>query len=203
MRILIAGHGAAVCEALRQSLANDPDTQSIDCARDGDELLSLARQLQPDVILLAIDGFRDAGLSLIRTLHSTYQRTRIVVLTTHSHNHEFGRGLLEAGAQGYLHINAPSADVIKALHAVANGGFFLPCEVRALLSIEQQNGDQLTRRERQVLRLAAQGYSNADIAKELAITRRTVEFHLDNIYTKLHVRSRTAVYLARQKGWLR
>ncbi len=93
--------------------------------------------------------------------------------------------------------------MINALHAVANGGFFLPCEVMALLSIEQQNGDQLTSRERQVLGRAAQGYCNTDIARKLAITRRTVEFHLDNIYTKLHVRSRTAaVHAARQRGWL-
>ena len=203
MRVLIADSGHAVCEDLRQGLSNYPDIEVIVWTRDGDELPSLARQLQPDVILLAIDGFRDAGLSLIRTLQSGYPRTRIVVLTTYSHNHEFGRGLLEAGAHGYLPTSASPADVTHALHAVNSGGLYLPCEVRALLSMEQQNGDQLTRREKQVLRLAAQGYCNAEIARELAITRRTVEFHLDNIYTKLHVRSRTAVYLARQKGWLR
>jgi DNA-binding NarL/FixJ family response regulator len=204
MRVLIADNGGAVCEDLRQSLANYPDTEVIGRARNADDLLSLAPELQPDVVLLAIDGFDSAGLALISTLHSMHLLTRIVVLTAYSHNNEYGRALLGAGAHGYLHTAAPLADVINALHAVASGGLYLPANVMALLSAEQKNGDHLTVREMQVLDLVARGYGNAAIARTLGITRRTVEFHLDNVYTKLHVRSRAAAaYVARQMGWLK
>ncbi len=205
IRVLLADDHVTTREGLRRLLDEDAAVEVIGVAGDGEETVRLARELRPDILLLDISMPGLNGVEVARTLETTLPETRIVVLTGYSDSEEYARALLRLGVKGYLSKTASVEEVIGALRSVHAGHTHMEPAVSALLaSTERRKPEERpTPRELDVLRLVAKGYGNADIAKELFIVERPVEFHVTNLLGKLQAFSRTeAVYLARQKKWL-
>ena len=205
IRVLLADDHVTTREGLRRLLDEDAALEVVGVAGDGEETVRLARELRPDILLLDISMPLLNGVEVARVLETALPETRIVVLTGYSDSEEYARALLRLGVKGYLSKTASLEEVIDALRSVHAGHTHMEPAVSALLASADQPGpeERPTPRELDVLRLVAKGYGNADIAKDLFIVERTVEFHVTNLLGKLQASSRTeAVYLARQKKWL-
>jgi two-component system response regulator DesR len=199
IRVIIAEDQAMVAGALAALLGIERDIEVIATARNGREALDLARTLKPDVLLTDIEMPELTGLELAAAVRSQAVAPRIVILTTFARP-GYLRRALEAGATGYVLKDAPSnrlADAIRRVHAGAR-------VIDPELAAEAWEGtDPLTDRERQVLRLAADGRSGAEIATELRLTEGTVRNYLSEAISKVGGRNRVdAARIARQKGWL-
>jgi len=186
-------------------------------AADGQEALTRVRAERPDVVLMDV---RMPGTDGIEATHAIVdegltaqngQPIRVIILTTY-HVDEAVNAALRAGASGFLLKNAAPAEIVNAIHAVAAGKAFLGPDVTRRLIEEfatrperhiptPAQTAQLTRREREVLILVAQGMSNAEVAAQLFISEATVRTHLARVMTKLEVREKSqAVALAYQTG---
>jgi two-component system response regulator DesR len=199
IRILIAEDQAMVAGALAALLAIERDIEVVGTARNGREALDLTRTLKPDVLLTDIEMPEMTGLDLAAAVQSEQVVPKVVILTTFARP-GYLRRALEAGASGYVLKDAPSnrlADAIRRVHA---GTRVIDPELAA----EAWDGtDPLTDRERQVLRLAGEGLSGAEIADQLGLSEGTVRNYLSDAITKIGGRNRVdAARIARQKGWL-
>jgi two-component system response regulator DesR len=199
IKVLIAEDQAMVLGALAALLEIEGDIQVVGRAQTGKAALKLALELAPDVVLTDIEMPEMTGLDLAAELKRRGVRTRVVILTTFARP-GYLRRALEAGASGYLLKDSPSnrlADAIRRVHA---GTRAVDPELAADAWTEE---DPLTDRERQVLRLADEGKSGADIADELGLSEGTVRNYLSEAISKLGARNRVeAARLARVKGWL-
>ena len=199
IRVLIAEDQAMVLGALAALLGTEPDIEVVAQAGDGREALSQALDLRPDVVLTDIEMPRMGGLELAAELARRDTSIRIIVLTTFGRP-GYLRRALDAGAAGYLLKDAPSAALANAIRTVHTGGRTIDPELAARAWTEP---DPLTGRQRQVLRLAAEGRSGPEIAAELHLSEGTVRNYLSEAISQLGVRNRVeAARLARMKGWL-
>ncbi len=212
VRILLADDHPMLREGIRHLLEREPDFEVVGEAGDGSESIRLADDLVPDVVVMDIHMPKVNGLEATRRIKATHPTIAILVLTIHDED-EYIVGLLQAGAAGYLLKTAYGEELVRSIRAVVSGEFVLhPVIAKRLLksaagselpSIKIGEVEQLTAREVQVLKLAAKGMSNKDIADELDIGIRTVKGHLVNIFSKMKVGSRTeAVLVALKKGWV-
>lgn len=204
MRIIIADDHPVVREGLAAILATEPDFLVVGEAADGAELLLLAATLRPDVALVDLAMPRLDGAEAIRQLRELAPGTHALVLTAFDSD-ERVIGALKAGARGYLLKGAPRAEIFRALRVVASGGSLLQPLVAARLveQVARPTPPPLTPREREVLRLVAQGRANKEIALALAVSERTVKFHVSAVMVKLGAANRTeAATLAVQQGLL-
>jgi two-component system response regulator DesR len=199
IKVLIAEDQAMVLGALAALLEIEGDIQVVGRAQTGKAALKLALELAPDVVLTDIEMPEMTGLDLAAELKRRGVRPRVVILTTFARP-GYLRRALEAGASGYLLKDSPSnrlADAIRRVHA---GTRAVDPELAADAWTEE---DPLTDRERQVLRLADEGKSGADIADELGLSEGTVRNYLSEAISKLGARNRVeAARMARVKGWL-
>jgi DNA-binding NarL/FixJ family response regulator len=205
LRVLLAEDHAVVREGTRQILDQDPGLEVVGEAEDGPSAVFLASQRDPDVVLLDLSLPGLNGIEVTRQLRALPRPPRILILTAYD-DIDYVVAATEAGASGYLLKTAHARDVIAAIHAVAQGEVVLhPLLARALVSRATgaaPNGT-LTAHEIEILRLAAKGLRNRDIARELSVSGRTVEAHLTNIFSKLGVAGRTeAIIRAASRGWL-
>ena len=194
MRVLIADDHAIVREGLRSLLEVQSDIEVVGEARDGREVLTMAKGLRPDIILMDITMPGMNGLEATRLIRQEDPNVKILVLTMHEGDEYFFK-LLDAGASGYLVKGCSSAELVSALRAVQQGDVFLyPTMTKKLLSDYLQRGkagggkestDGLTNREREVLKYVADGHTNQDIAQELVLSVATVQTHRANIMAKL------------------
>jgi two-component system response regulator DesR len=199
IRILVAEDQAMVLGALTALLDIEEDFEVIAQARSGDEALTLALKHRPDVVVTDIEMPGLTGLDLAAQLRQKGCGCRIVILTTFARP-GYLRRALEVGAAGYLLKDAPSAQLADAIRRVAAGGRAID---PSLASEAWTEPDPLTDRERQVLRLADEGLSGAEIAKRLKLSEGTVRNYLSESIGKLGARNRVeAARLARQRGWL-
>ena len=199
IRILIAEDQAMVLGALTALLDIEDDFEVIAQARSGDEALALALKHRPDVVVTDIEMPGLTGLDLAAQLREKGCNCRIVILTTFARP-GYLRRALEVGASGYLLKDAPSAQLADAIRRVAAGGRAID---PSLATEAWTEPDPLTDRERQVLRLADEGLSGAEIAKRLKLSEGTVRNYLSESIGKLGARNRVeAARLARQRGWL-
>ena len=199
IRILIAEDQAMVAGALAALLAIERDIEVVATARNGREALDLIRTLKPDVLLTDIEMPEMTGLDLAAAVRLEQVVPKVVILTTFARP-GYLRRALEAGASGYVLKDAPSnrlADAIRRVHA---GTRVIDPELAA----EAWDGtDPLTDRERQVLRMAGEGLSGAEIADQLDLSEGTVRNYLSEAINKIGGRNRVdAARIARQKGWL-
>jgi DNA-binding NarL/FixJ family response regulator len=210
--VLLAEDHVVVREATAEVIDHQPDMRVVGQAGTGEEAVALARQLEPDVVVMDIAMPRLNGLEATRQIVTECPRCRVLALTGHEEE-QYILQLLQAGAVGYLPTTVGLDELLIAIRAVAKGESVLPPQIAAVVlrhlagkepADAEQPARPLTERELQVLRLAAQGLTNYDIAQRLYVSVRTVEAHLTHIYNRLGVSSRTeAVVRAMQQGWVK
>jgi two-component system, NarL family, response regulator DesR len=199
IRVLIAEDQALVLGALAALLELEGDIQVIAQCKDGQEALERALENPPDVVLTDIEMPRMTGLELCVELKKRNLKSKVVIVTTFART-GFLRRALEAGASGYLLKDAPASELAQAVRRVHAGGRAIDSDLATQAWSEP---DPLTDRERQVLRLAADGQSGAEIASSLGLSEGTVRNYLSEATAKLGASNRIeAARIAREKGWL-
>jgi NarL family two-component system response regulator LiaR len=212
IRILIADDHAVVREGTRRVLEQEPDLDVVGEAGDGEEAVELATSLKPDVAIIDISMPKMDGIEATRRIKATCPSVNVLILTAYDDD-QFIFSLLEAGAAGYLLKTVRSRELLDAVRAVYSGESVLhPSVARKVLNrfvsasgkLEgKEPSSVLSEREMEVLKLAAKGLSNQDIADKLCLSIRTVQGHLGHIFNKLQVSSRTeAVVRAMKEGWV-
>ncbi len=211
IKVLLAEDHVIVREGTRQLVQRETDMEVVGEAGDGQEAVELTSKLRPDVVIMDIAMPRLNGIEATRQIKALYPLTAILILTAYD-NDQYIFALLEAGAAGYLLKNARGRELIDAIRAVHAGESVLyPTIARRVIGhlvspfsspAEVPAVGSLSDREMEVLKLAAKGISNKDIAEQLSLSPRTVQAHLGNIFNKLGVGSRTeAVLYGLRKGW--
>jgi len=199
IRVLVAEDQAMVLGALSTLIDIESDLEVVASAGNGRDALALALEHRPDVVVTDIEMPGLTGLELAAELKRRASPARVVILTTFARP-GYLRRALEAGASGYLLKDAPSHRLADAIRRVHGGGRSVDPE---LASEAWSEDDPLTDRERQVLRLAADGRSGSEIAAELHLSEGTVRNYLSDAVGKLGGRNKVdAARIARQKGWL-
>jgi NarL family two-component system response regulator LiaR len=212
IRILLADDHVVVREGTRELLEREEDLEVVAEAGDGEEAIRLASSQRPDVAIMDIAMPRLNGIEATRRIKAINPTTAVLVLTAYDDD-QYVFALLEAGAAGYLLKDVHTDELIKAIRAVYAGESVLhPAIARKVVNRfarptdqprEESTLDQLTERELEVLKLAAKGMTNRQIADELVLSIHTVQAHLSNTFGKLGVGSRTeAVLYGLRKGWL-
>jgi NarL family two-component system response regulator YdfI len=211
IRILIADDHLIVREGLRLILETAEDLQVVGEAAHGAECLRLVPDLTPDVVLMDLQMPGMDGITAIGHLRREHPEIAIVILTTFNEDEMMLRGL-QAGARGYLLKDTDRQTLLDTITAAARGETLLKPEIlNRVLALQQDSitaatsnqESPLTSREHEVLRAAALGERNKEIAYKLGISERTVKAHLSSIYNKLGVDSRAAaVAVAAQSGLL-
>jgi len=215
IRVLLADDQPLVLAGLRTILESEPDIEIVGEAQDGRAAVTLARQLQPDLVLMDIRMPQLDGLAATRELSadtSQEARVRVVVLTTFDLD-EYVYEALRAGASGFLVKDLPDHELVTGVRAAARGDTMLaPSVTRRLIETYTRRppnptpppgADELTPRELEVWRLLSRGLSNAEIAAELVVGEATIKTHVARIISKLGVRDRIqAIVLAYSSGLL-
>jgi len=192
--------GRVVREGLAMLLGLLPDVEVVGTAADGEEVLALAAELRPDVILMDLRMPRMDGVEATRRLRELDPAVKVVVLTTYADDRSV-LDALRAGALGYLTKDAGAAEIQQALHRVAGGQAALDPAVQRHLVKAIADGprsepapaqlpDGLTPREAEVLTLIAAGLSNAEIAERLVVSEATVKSHVNHMLAKIGARDR-------------
>jgi two-component system, NarL family, response regulator LiaR len=213
LRILLADDHALVREGTRQILEREPDMEVVAEANDGQETVFLVERERPDVAIVDISMPVMNGIEATKGIKRVSPQTAVLVLTAYDDD-QYVFAILEAGAAGYLLKNARSSALIEAVRRVHEGESVLHPSIASKLvrrvrheeasSSDQNAVDALTEREMDVLKLAAKGLSNREIADELIVSPRTVQSHMANIFGKLQVGSRTeAVMVGLRQGWIK
>ena len=199
IRVLLAEDQAMVRGALTALLKLEPDLDVIGSAANGEEAWTLIERDKPDVLVTDIEMPRLSGLELAQRIRERGVDCKVIILTTFARS-GFLRRALDAGVGGYLLKDAPADQLAEALRKVHRGGRAIDPQ----LALEAWSGDDpLNDRERQVLRLAGEGMSAAEIAEQLHLSQGTVRNYLSEAIGKLGVGNRIEAFrLARQKGWL-
>ena len=210
IRVVIADDHALVREGTRQLLERADDVTVVGEAGDGAAAVDLVEQTRPDVAILDIGMPELNGVEATRRIKDCCPEVGVLILTVHDED-AYVFAILEAGAAGYLLKDVHGDEVVDAVRAVTSGESVLHPAItqKVLRHFRTDQADHgaepdLTERELEVLRLAATGRSNKDIAAELDLSPRTVQVHLSNAFSKLDVASRTeAVIRALKQGWIR
>ncbi|CAN5886488.1 response regulator transcription factor [soil metagenome] len=192
-----------VIEGIRSLLQNVKDIECTGHAMNAVSCLAFLQQQQPDVILMDINLPDKSGIELCKEVREKYPAVFIIGLSTFNQQ-SFIQKMMDNGASGYVLKNATQEELIAAIAIVAKGGHFLSEE--AALSLRKYNaGDMplLTRREKEVLTLIAEGMTNAEIAQKLFISTTTVDTHRKNLLEKFHAKNTALlVKLALSQGHL-
>jgi len=207
IRVVIADDHHIVRRGLRALLERQHGIRVIGEATDGREALAAVQRLRPHVLILDLMMPGTNGLEVARLLAASASPTRVVILTMYAHE-DYLVEALRANVAGYVLKGADSADLVKAIRAAAAGRRFLsaPLEipVRAdagSLGLGEDAYTRLTAREREVLRLLAEGARNADVSARLGIRPRTAETHRTNLMRKLNLHSQSdLIRYAMQRG---
>ncbi len=199
IRVVIAEDQAMVLGALAALLEIEGDIEVAGRAHDGEEALAHCTRLRPDVLLTDIEMPKLTGLELAAAVKRAQLPTRVIILTTFARG-GYLRRALDAGASGYLLKDSPAEQLANAVRRVKMGGRVIDPELAAEAWSEP---DPLTDRERQVLRMAGDGQTSADIANALHLSEGTVRNYLSEAINKLGAGNRVeADRIAREKGWL-
>jgi DNA-binding NarL/FixJ family response regulator len=205
IQIAVVDDHPIVRQGLIAALEDEPDFQVVGAAGSAEEALALVGRLRPEVVLLDLELPGMSGVEAIPRLSEASPSTRVLVFTAYDTD-ERVLGAIRSGAKGYLLKGAAAPDIARAIRAVASGGSALEPRVAAKLVAAvgaPRGAGQLTGREREVLRLIAEGLPGKQIARALGISERTVKFHTASLLRKLGADNRAqAVALAAQRGLL-
>jgi len=204
IRVLVADDQPLVRGGFRMILDERDDLELVGEAADGEQAVALARELDPDVILMDVRMPHLDGVEATRRLVDANTRARILVLTTFDLD-EYVYASIRAGASGFLLKDVQPNDLVDAIRVVAAGNsLFGPAATERLVARFAGAGpttptrslDDLTEREREILRLLAGGLSNAELAQELHLSETTVKTHVSAVLRKLGVRDRVQAVIA-------
>lgn len=200
VRVILADDHAMVLEGLRLLLRSAPDIAVVGDADGGEAAVALALRVTPDVAVLDLEMPGGDGISALRELGRTLPNVRVLILTMHAEDDRL-LALLEAGARGYLTKDAASRDLVEAIRAVAAGEVYVRPTVARLLAAAfvprraaetaRTRFQTLSDREQTILQLVAQGYSGAEIARQLGISTKTVDAYKRRVQEKLGLGHRT------------
>ncbi|MEP7199818.1 MAG: response regulator transcription factor [Chloroflexota bacterium] len=209
LRILISDDHPLFRKGMSALLSAETDFEVVGMAANGAETVDLAARLQPDVILMDLQMPGGSGLDATRAIVHTSPHIRILVVTLFEDDDSVFAAL-RAGARGYILKDADEAEMLRAIRAVGNGeAIFSPAIATRVIAyfaaprptIAPHIFPTLTEREREILHLIAHGHGNADIAKQLALSVKTVSNYVSNIFSKLQVTDRAqAIIRARDAG---
>jgi DNA-binding NarL/FixJ family response regulator len=194
LRLLLADDHAIVREGIRSCLSRFPDFKIVGEAATGRETLRLARELQPDLVLMDINMPELTGLEVTEILRREMPGLKILTLTVHNHR-EYVLQIVRVGATGYILKDASPTELVTAIRKVAAGEAYFSPEVAGFVlndyvshsGAAAPGSEKLSERERQVLALIAEGLSNKEIALQLDVGVRTVETHRERIMRKLDI----------------
>lgn len=210
IRVLLADDHALVREGTRRLIEGESDLDVVAEAQSGEEAVEAAKRLRPDIAIMDIAMPGMGGIAATRAIKADCAETAVLVLSAYD-DEPYLVALLEAGAAGFLLKNVNGRELVNAIRAVARGESVLQPSLaekvmRRLSSrpaVPKLPVELLSEREFDVLRLAARGLPNKEIARRMSLSIRTVHSHLANIFTKMHVGSRTeAVLLALRQGMI-
>jgi two-component system nitrate/nitrite response regulator NarL len=201
IRVLLVDDHPLVLDGINACLSSESHIEVVGQANNGLEALELAELLQPDVVLMDVTMPVMNGLEATRELKKRFPEYRVLILSMHE-NREYILQLIQSGAAGYVLKDVPSEELVKAIEIVNKGGTYFSSKASETLMKTSDAGahsnssqQELTKRERTVLKHLAEGDSNKDIARKLDISVRTVETHRQNIKQKLNIQ--TAAGLAK------
>jgi DNA-binding NarL/FixJ family response regulator len=205
IRVAVVDDHPIVRQGLVAALEDEPDLEVVGAAGSAEEALTLVARHRPDVVLLDLELPEMGGIEAIPHLIEADPAVRVLVFTAYD-TEERVHGALRAGAKGYLLKGATAEEIASSIRIVAGGGSALAPRVAAKL-VDDLSGlrgaEPLTPREREVLRLIAEGLPTKQIARALSISERTVKFHSTSLLRKLGAENRAqAVALAAQRGLL-
>jgi DNA-binding NarL/FixJ family response regulator len=197
IRILIAEDQTILREAYLHALQTSPHITVIASVADGQAAIEAARRLQPDIALLDIQMPKLNGIEAAKQIRAILPKIGLVLFSHHSLR-QYAEAFLRDGTAGKAYLlkttlNEP-AELIRAIEVVADGGAILAPEIqdellRLASTRPQAQLNDLTKREQEVLKLMAEGYTNSIIAQKLLISERTIESHVNNIFSKLNLTS--------------
>jgi DNA-binding NarL/FixJ family response regulator len=195
IKILVVDDHPVVRQGISACLSRHPQMRVVGEAANGREAIRLARELQPDIMLMDIDMPQMNGLAAAAVLHREMPKIKVLILSMHS-NTEYVLRVIQSGARGFVLKEATTDELIRAIETVNAGEAYFSSDVArvALNKYVQGNGMSgevmpLTDREREVLVLIAEGLSNKEIACQLGVGVRTVETHRERTMRKLNIHS--------------
>ena len=204
IRVLVADDQDVVRRGIRSMLTRSDGLVVVGEAGDGEAAIEQIRALAPDVVLLDIQLPRLDGVETTKRLRELGLKTKVILLSVYAKDEYIFDGL-RADARGYLMKDVGEDDLVRAIRTVQRGGSLLEPVIakRLIEQLEDGPGPQLTQREMEVLRALTSGARDKEIAGALSLSVRTVRFHVENIYQKLSVQTRTqAVRVASERGIL-
>ncbi len=202
IRIVLAEDHTILREGLRALLSADPKFQIVGEAADGREAVRSVEKLGPDLVMMDLSMPRMTGMDAIREIKKRYPETKVVALTVHK-TEEYLRTTLQAGADAYVLKDATHDELLMAIENVLEGKTFLSPGVSEKViegylagqgtRMPNSVSELLSQREREVLKLIAEGYKNKEIADDLCISLKTVEKHRANLMKKLDLHNAAAL----------
>ncbi|MBI4728727.1 MAG: response regulator transcription factor [Acidobacteria bacterium] len=200
IRVLIADDHAVVRQGIRMVLETDPQLKVVADVASGEEAIEKVHELRPDVVVMDVAMPGLSGFEATQRIHEAHADVKILALTVHD-SEAYIFQMLRAGAVGYVLKRAPAAEVIEAVKAAFRGEAILHPSVAKLLirdyltrvekGQESTSFDQLSKREREIVKLIAEGRTNRDIAEMLCLSIKTVQAHRANFMRKLGLHDRT------------
>jgi len=194
IRVLLVDDHPVVRSGLAAFLSTIPDLELVGEAENGRDAVACCGLLKPDVVLMDLIMHGIDGVTATRLIHEKYPNVRVIALTSFQED-ALVQGALEAGAIGYLMKNISSRELAAAIRSAYQGRMTLAPEATEALihaHAHAREVDELTEREREVLKLMVAGLNNAQIAERLVVSLSTVKFHIGNILMKLRVENRVA-----------
>jgi DNA-binding NarL/FixJ family response regulator len=209
-RVVIAEDHTILREGLRALLSSNPDFEIVGEAEDGRAAIRCVETVKPDLILMDLSMPRMNGMEAIRDIKKSFPKIKIVALTVHK-TEEYVLATLQAGANGYVLKDATHSELVMAIKSVLKGNRYLSPGISEKVIEGYLEGrkatklrsawDTLTQREREILKLIAEGYKNKDIADYLCLSVKTVDTHRSNLMKKLDLHNASALTaFAMEKG---
>jgi two-component system response regulator NreC len=204
IKVLLVDDHAILREGVHALLSREPDIEVVGEAGDGQEAVDQVPLLRPDVVIMDIVMPRMNGLEATRIIRERQPDVRVLILSMYD-DHEYVVQIIQAGASGYVLKRVVTEDLVRAIHAVHAGESFLYPPIASTLIGDYlrvtrggqgeaaSSGEALTAREREVLKLIANGHSNQEIADQLGVSRKTVDSHRANAMRKLDLHDVTQV----------